>query len=378
MRLIQALAVVLPVALVAQVPRDDFHTLVANYAAILKDYPTGLKNEAAHKVRLPMEATPEYVSVLIAHETRPELRQILLMARYFMLDAARADLKDLPAPVANYAARVNTSSMVELAGQITPDSPALDLLAAVRPDFLGWVAWHASGGGYTHQSESTAAAKAFAFYDQIIEKHPSRQVKLLAMESSLELHSRPRQIEEVKRGLARLEAFEPKAPSIAHWKTWLVQAEQEDKVAPREGNPIPAFQVEDLDHPGASMTPATFKGKYWLLDFWATWCGPCKHELPFVHKAYAKFHPTGLEVLSISSDLKSGDIAAFRKNPEHPMPWHHAFPQGKAKEDLVERFQVRSIPHVLLISPDGKILAMDEALRGDELEKTLGKYLKTK
>ncbi len=372
-----ALFALVPAILAAQAPAPTTQSLVAKYAAMIRNYPAMAKDEAAHKTRIPQEAMPETLSVAIAHTADPGVRQLLLQARYFLFEAMRPDAEKLPPEAGSYVSSVGTSSMLELCGQITPDSPALDLVAEISPDFLGFIAWHKSGGGFVNQTENSAAAQAFEFYDQVFARHPSRKVKLLALESSIDLHSRPRQIAEVRQDLARLEAFEPTAPSIPKWKDWLVKAVEEDKVAPRAGNTIPAFTVEELDKPGTRLTPASFKGKYWLLDFWATWCGPCKGELPFVHRAYARFHPAGLEILSISSDLKAENIAAFRKDPEHPMPWHHAFPQGKAREDLMNLFQVRGIPHVLLIGPDGKIITLDN-LRGEDLEKTLAKYLKAK
>ena len=364
--------------LLAQAPGEDTRALVAKYAAIVKNYPSQLKEAKAGKIHLSLEGTPEGISVMIAHETRPGVRQLLLQARYFMLRSQAVEAGKLPENLANFSFTVSQCSMLELAGQLTPDSPALDLVAEVDPQFLGWIAWHASGGGFTKQTEAAAAAKAFAFYDQVFEKHPTRAVKLLALEGSIELHSRPRMIPEVRSDLARLQAFEPGSPSIAKWNAWLAKAEVEDKVAPKAGNPLPAFKVAELGKPGTVLTPASFKGKYWILDFWATWCGPCKGELPFVHKAYAKYHPAGLEILSVSSDKKAGDITAFRKNAATPMPWHHAFPEGKEREALMDLFQVRGIPHVILVSPDGKIITVNEGLRGEELDKTLGKFLKTK
>jgi thiol-disulfide isomerase/thioredoxin len=375
MRLHSALPFLIPALLAAQAPAQDARALTASYTTLLKGYAT--KVAEAEKAKRPfLGETPYQVSVRIAHESDPQVRQVLMMARHFMLKAEGDRAGKIPDAVHDYVFAVENSALLELAGQISPDSPALTMVADLDPELLGYIAWHVSGGGFAAQSEMAAATKAFAFYDAVFEKHPEHRVKLLALKSCIELHSRPQDIEGVRAVLARLEAFEPQDPSISTWKSWLVRAAEAEKTAPRVGNPVPAFQLQDLDHPGVTFTPKTFKGKYYLIDFWATWCGPCKRELPFVHRAYAKFHPAGLEILSISRDRKVEDIRAFRKDKEHPMPWHHAFPQGKAGDDLMDRFQVRGIPHIVLVGPDGKILALED-LRGEDLEKTLGKYLKT-
>ena len=362
----------------AQTPTQDAQALVAKYLPIIRNYAAMLKESADHKTRLPLDVFPESLSVMIARESRPEVRQVLLMARCFMFEALPVAYDQLPEDAADYTSHIRTSSLVELSGQITPASPALDLVAALHPDLMSYFAWHHSGGGYVAQSSNEAATKALAFCDEIFAQHPNRQVRVMALACKLDLNSGPRDLEAMKVGLARLVAFEPQAPEVAKWKTWLEQAYLEDKAAPKVGGVLPNFQVEDLDHPGITLAPASFKGKYWILDFWATWCGPCKGELPFVHKAYAKYHPAGLEILSISSDKKAEEIAAFRRNPEHPMPWHHALPLGKVRDNLMTLFQVRGIPHVLLVGPDGRILAQDEDLRGKALEATLGQYLGAK
>ncbi len=352
--------------------------MVARYTLLLKAYGQKAQDASARNQRLPLADTPEGLSVAIGHETRPAERQVLLAARYLMFKAMLQALpKDLPKEAASLASTVEYATGLELAGQITPDSPAFDLFEAFDPEAMGYIAWHASGGGFVAQTEAAAAQKAFAFLDAVFARHPNPAVKRRALETAIDLHSRPRMLAEVRADLARLEAFDPQAPAIRTWKAWLVTAEKEDLLVPRPGRPVPAFKLPDVEHPGAFLTPASFKGKYVLLDFWATWCAPCRGELPNLHKAYAAFHPRGLEVLSISSDRKAADVVAFRKDKDHPMPWRHAFPEGEAREAVMRAFQVRGIPHMVLVGPDGTILAT-EGLRGEDLQKTLGKYLGNK
>lgn len=144
----------------------------------------------------------------------------------------------------------------------------------------------------------------------------------------------------------------------------------------RLDRPAPAFSVPDLDAPGQTHTLASYRGKYLLLDFWGTWCAFCVKELPEVHKAYARFKGKGLEILSLSTDPKPELVQAFRKKPDSPMPWKHAF-LGKGKTNpILDAYAVPGFPSFYLIGPDGKLLAKGMDLRGENLEKTLEKLLK--
>jgi thiol-disulfide isomerase/thioredoxin len=358
-------------AIAAPAPTEDAHALVVKYITVFKDLP----RLRAEKKPLPKEALLESLYARLVRETQPEIRQVLLVARQFLLEAKIQTSKAIPDDVKNLLSSIDNSFGLEMAAQIPPNSPALELVAAVEPDYLNFIAWHASGGGFVPQMEAEAAEKAFAYLDQVFAQNPSRDVKALALISGAELNSRPRRLAETKAYVDRLEAFAPGHPAIAKWREWLVRAAKEKQLVPQVGGKVPTFKLQDFDHPGQTFTPATFKGKYLLLDFWATWCGPCLKELPNLHAAQAKFKGRGLEVLSISRDMKAEAITTFRKDAAHPMSWRHAFPQGKEADTLMATFQVRGIPHILLIGPDGKILATTEELRGSKLEETLGRCL---
>jgi thiol-disulfide isomerase/thioredoxin len=143
------------------------------------------------------------------------------------------------------------------------------------------------------------------------------------------------------------------------------------------GQPAPEFKLAELDHPETTLTKASFKGKYLLVDFWGTWCGWCVAELPNTHKAYATYRGKGLEILSLASDKSPEDVRKFRQKPGMPMPWRHAFiGTGKDLDPVVKAYGVSGFPSLFLIGPDGTVLARGMDLRMEAFEKTLAKFLK--
>ncbi|MEP6755174.1 MAG: TlpA disulfide reductase family protein, partial [Chthonomonadales bacterium] len=135
--------------------------------------------------------------------------------------------------------------------------------------------------------------------------------------------------------------------------------------------PLP---IKGKDLSGAPVTLAQFKGKVLLVDFWATWCGPCVAELPNVIAAYNKFHAKGFEVLGVSLDQENslGKVKAFIKS--HKMPWQQIYDGKYWQAANAVAYGVQSIPFTLLIGRDGKIAAV--GARGGELAPAIAKALK--
>ncbi len=130
---------------------------------------------------------------------------------------------------------------------------------------------------------------------------------------------------------------------------------------------FPGFEAKDLN--GAPLSIAQFKGKVVLVDFWATWCGPCVGELPNVLAAYEKYHAKGFEIVGISLDQSEDKLKAFIS--EKKMTWPQYF-DGKGWENEVStKYGINSIPATFLLDREGKIVA--KGLRGDALEKELAR-----
>jgi peroxiredoxin len=131
------------------------------------------------------------------------------------------------------------------------------------------------------------------------------------------------------------------------------------------GAKFPDFEAKDLD--GKPLSVSNYKGKILLVDFWATWCGPCVAELPNVIKAYEKYHDKGFEILGISLDESEPRLRGFLKDKN--MTWSQYFDGARWKNKLAQKYGVQGIPATFLLDGDGKIIGRD--LRGEKLDEAL-------
>ena len=125
-----------------------------------------------------------------------------------------------------------------------------------------------------------------------------------------------------------------------------------------------APDFEQATPEGATMKLSDLRGKVVLVDFWASWCGPCRKENPHVVKLYDKYKAKGFDVMGVSLDKTSDRwIKAIEKDD---LRWNHVSDLKGWSNEVAKQYSVRSIPHTLLLDKDGKILARN--LRAKELE----------
>ncbi len=122
-----------------------------------------------------------------------------------------------------------------------------------------------------------------------------------------------------------------------------------------EGQVLPEFSpVVDLD--GNPVSLADYRGKLVLLDFWATWCGPCITELPNIKEVYEKYHDKGFEIIGISLDTNEAALRTFLK--ENRLPWRQVFDGEVRDTSLAQQYGVRGIPAQFLMDREGTVISV--------------------
>ena len=149
-------------------------------------------------------------------------------------------------------------------------------------------------------------------------------------------------------------------------KTMLDAAEKREATQP--GNKYVDFSVSYGGNT-TKLSDYVEKGKYTLVDFWASWCGPCMRQVPVLKKLYSQYHDKGLDIVGVAVWDKPDDTLAAIKS--HGLSWPNIIDARTIPTDL---YGINGIPCIMLIGPDGTILSRDK--QGDELVAEVERYFK--
>ena len=153
---------------------------------------------------------------------------------------------------------------------------------------------------------------------------------------------------------------------VLAWKPKLDQA----KLAVSGNQTAPDFTLNDAK--GTAISLASYRGGYVLVDFWASWCVPCRAENPNVLAAYEKYKGKNFQVLGVSLDDKKAPW--LKAIAEDKLPWKQVCDFKASKSEVTQLYNISSIPANVLIDPNGKIVGKD--LRGKDLHDRLAELIK--
>jgi len=223
--------------------------------------------------------------------------------------------------------------------------------------------------GTTNADAFTEEVKGF---DAILAKYPGNKsddaAQVLYMKGTLYMH-----LDDTSKALAIMTQLNKDFPDSKFGKgadLLITRIKMQSALA--AGSPFPDFSETDLE--GKPLSVANYKGKVVMIDFWATWCGPCRAELPNVISVYEKYHSKGFEIIGVSLDKQEDKAKLTSFLTENKMTWPQYFDGQFWDTKLAAKYGIDSIPATYLIDGDGKIIGSN--FRGPALEEAVRKALK--
>ena len=169
--------------------------------------------------------------------------------------------------------------------------------------------------------------------------------------------------------LEQVEKFSPEMQLTEDVVTLKELAEAKANV--EVGKPFVEVVQPNMEGEAVALSSVVGEGKYVLLDFWASWCGPCMREVPYLLETYKQYHDKGFEIYGVSFDR---DAEAWKSAVENKgMNWIHVSDVNYFDNQAATDYAIRSIPSNFLIGPDGTIVAVN--LRGEEVQAKIAEVL---
>lgn len=241
--------------------------------------------------------------------------------------------------------------------------------ASITERMNEFVLWNRDFMKRYEEAEEEEEEDEDAFMDEYISKleecakaNPDNAFGLMCVQS-LQGMAEPAKLREI---IAALAPELQEKESIANM---VRSMDAKDATAP--GKMFTDFEIPQPDGTVKKLSDYVGKGKYILADFWASWCGPCRREIPNIKKVYDKFHGPKFDVVSIAVWDKLADTK--RAIEVEGLKWNQILDAQKVPTDA---YGIAGIPELILFAPDGTILKRGDELRGENMEPAIAEYLK--
>jgi thiol-disulfide isomerase/thioredoxin len=269
-------------------------------------------------------------------------------------------------------ARLDTATAGRIARELTPASIWWVFLPGGGPGLIMGAFQQAAdpkGNPGAMPTDSTHIDRLIRYIDRAIAENPERSVQATALAAAVDVLMGQRKVERANQYYDQLKREYPEYYRLGNMKARFAP----DR-ALRPGAMVPDYRFAALEDSSITFTNESMRGKVYLIDFWGSWCTGCVQEMPYLHDTYERFASKGFEILSVGVNEPPASIAKYRLGP-WKMPWLHTTPTTFGSGEL-RPFEIVFVPRAVLVDREGKIIAVDEAVRGERLKRAVEEALK--